>query len=531
MKFSIKSLLVLIICFLSFVFVVPNFFSVSFQNRLPVFFKNNLIKLGLDLKGGAYILLEVDVNGIKRDKLSLLEDNMRSLLRGNRGGSRGLIQYSNLTALEKLNIVSFNVRNVGQINEVKKRIKNDFSNDVNLVVDDESGNFKVSWSDVAFNKIVEESVDKAIEIVRRRVDSLGTSELSIQKQGRNRIMVQLPGVDNPDAIKNLIGKTAKMTFHKVNESVTDFGSIPVGTELLPSFDKDNLYYTPVYKKVEISGEHLKSSIATQDSYGRPAVSTVFDKVGSMKFARLTRENVGRRFAIVLDGRVLSAPVIQEEIPSGTGIISGNFTYEQVANLSLLLRSGALPAPLSVVEERVVGAGLGSDSIEAGKFASVLGLFLVVALIFIFYGKLGVIANFVLLLNLFIILAVMGILNFVMTLPGIAGLVLTMGMSVDAAVIIFERMREEYKNNTTSVLYSVERGFQSALLTIMDSNITTLVSAVLLFHFGTGPVRGFAVTLGVGILSSMFCFVVVLKRILLFLAKNYSKFTLPFNVVR
>jgi len=283
--------------------------------------------------------------------------------------------------------------------------------------------------------------------------------------------------------------------------------------------------------VEISGEHLKSSIATQDSYGRPAVSTVFDKVGSMKFARLTRENVGRRFAIVLDGRVLSAPVIQEEIPSGTGIISGNFTYEQVANLSLLLRSGALPAPLSVVEERVVGAGLGSDSIEAGKFASVLGLFLVVALIFIFYGKLGVIANFVLLLNLFIILAVMGILNFVMTLPGIAGLVLTMGMSVDAAVIIFERMREEYKNNTTSVLYSVERGFQSALLTIMDSNITTLVSAVLLFHFGTGPVRGFAVTLGVGILSSMFCFVVVLKRILLFLAKNYSKFTLPFNVVR
>ena len=527
MKFNFKGLFVLAICLFSFVIVIPNFLPSSFQNKFPGFIKNNLIKLGLDLKGGAYILLEVDLDGIKKDKLSLLEDNMRSILRGNRSGNRGLIQYSNLTGIEKYNIVSFKIRDVNKINEVEKRIRNDFGDDLTISSDD-MGMFKVSWSDTAFNKIVEESVDKAIEIVRRRIDSLGTSELSIQKHGNSRIMVQLPGVDNPDSIKHLIGKTAKMTFHKVNESVTDFSSLPVGTELLPSFDSDNLYYTPVYKKVEISGEHLKDSKATQDSYGRPAVSTVFDNVGSMKFAKLTRENVGHRFAIVLDGRVLSAPVIQEEIPSGQGIISGSFTYEQVANLSLLLRSGALPAPLSIVEERVVGAGLGSDSIEDGKFASILGLCFVIFSMFLFYGKLGIVSDFVLILNLVIILSAMGVFGFVMTLPGIAGLVLTMGMSVDAAVIIFERMREEYIKGASS-LYAVEQGFKSAFVTIMDSNITTLVSAVLLFHFGSGPVRGFAVTLGVGIISSMFCFVIVLKRILLLWAKKSKNFTLPFNV--
>ncbi|MDR2933867.1 MAG: protein translocase subunit SecD [Rickettsiales bacterium] len=529
MNFNFKNFLITAVCLFSVLIVVPNFLPINMQQKMPAFVQKNLIKLGLDLKGGAYILLEVDLTGIKQDKLDFLEDSMRTMLRGNRDGNRSLIQYSNLASLNKIGVISVNIKDKNQLSEVRSRIRNDFGTDVSIVIDDATGNVRVGYTEDALNRIAGESIDKAIEIVRRRIDSFGTSEASIQKQGANRIMVQLPGVDNPEAIKNLIGQTAKMTFHKVDESVTDVErALPIGTEILPSFDEDNLYFTPIFKRVEISGEHLKDSRATQDMYGRPAVSTVFDNVGSMQFAKLTRENVGRRFAIVLDGKVLSAPVIQEEIPNGTGQISGAFTLEQAAELSLLLRSGALPAPLMVVEERTVGAGLGADSIADGKFASMLGLVLVIITMFLLYMKIGMIANIVLVLNIFIIMAMMSIFGLVLTLPGIAGLVLTMGMSVDAAIIIFERMREEYKSGM-SIIAAIDAGFNSAFSSIMDSNITTMVSALLLFQFGSGPVRGFAVTLGIGLFSTVFCFIVVLKNCLRFWAKHSKKAKLPFDI--
>ncbi len=529
MKFTFKNFLIAFVCVFSMAIVLPNFLPLDAQQKLPAFVKNNLIKLGLDLKGGAYILLEVDLANIKKEKMDLLEDGIRVMLRGNRDENRSLIQYSNLANLESAGVVSVNIRDKNQIPEVRNRIRNNFANDVSVVVDDATGNVRIGWTEKALELVASESIDKAIEIVRRRIDSLGTSEVSIQKQGANRIMVQLPGVDNPETIKNLIGKTAKMTFHKVDESVTNVDrALPIGTEILPSFDEESFYFTPVFKRVEISGEHLKDSRATQDNYGRPAVSTTFDNVGAMQFAKLTRENVGRRFAIVLDGKVLSAPVIQEEIPSGTGQISGSFTMQQAAELSLLLRSGALPAPLVVVEERTVGAGLGADSIADGKFASMLGLALVIVTMFLLYMKIGLISNFVLVINIFIILAMMSVFGFVLTLPGIAGLVLTMGMSVDAAIIIFERMREEYRAGM-SVISAIDAGFNSAFSSIMDSNLTTLVSAFLLFQFGSGPVRGFAVTLGIGLFSTMFCFIIVLKKVLILWTKISKNAKLPFDM--
>lgn len=529
MRFSFKGFSALALTLFSIALVVPNALNDSFKDKLPNFFKNHLIPLGLDLKGGAYILLEVDVNEIKKDKLSLLEDEVRSLLRGDRDKNQKLIQYSNLRLLEDVGQISVNIRDTKNISEFSNRLRDIFSNDV-AIDNSGNGNLKVYYTEQAYQNILSDSVDKAIEIVRRRIDSLGTAEVSIQKQGNSRIMVQLPGVDNPERIKELIGKTAKMTFHKVDESVMSANDkLPVTTELLPSFDENDGYMTPVLKRVEISGEHLKDSKPTQDSYGRPAVSTVFDNVGSRQFAKLTRENVGKRFAIVLDGKVLSAPVIQEEIPNGQGIISGSFSsYEQVANLALMLRSGALPAPLVVVEERSVGAGLGSDSIEAGKKASVLGLIFVLISMIIFYGRLGILANVVLILNMLIIMMCLGLFGFVLTLPGIAGLVLTVGMAVDAAIIIFERMRDEYRKGMP-VLQVIDRGFDNAFSTIMDSNITTLVSSLLMFQFGSGPVRGFAITLGIGVLVTMYCNIIVLRMLLEFWARNFKSAKLPFKV--
>ncbi|MGF1609256.1 MAG: protein translocase subunit SecD [Kiloniellales bacterium] len=349
--------------------------------------------------------------------------------------------------------------------------------------------------------------------MRRRIDETGTREPSIQRQGDTRILVQLPGVRDPERIKELLGKTAKLTFRFVEEDVLPGGPIPAGAELLPlapgeaSRGESELV---IRKRVMVSGDTLVDAQATfQDN--QPVVSFRFDTVGAKRFGDATRDNVGRRFAIVLDDQVISAPVIREPILGGSGVISGSFTVQQVQDLALLLRAGALPAPLTIMEERTVGPGLGADSIEAGRIASILGLVFVVVFMAATYGLFGLLANVALLVNLVLLVAALSALQATLTLPGIAGIVLTIGMAVDANVLIFERIREEVRNGRGPVS-AIDAGYRRALTTIIDSNLTTLIAAVLLFQFGTGPVKGFAVTLTIGLVTSMFT-AIMLTRLL------------------
>jgi preprotein translocase subunit SecD len=348
-------------------------------------------------------------------------------------------------------------------------------------------------------------VQQSLEIVRRRIDETGTREPSVQRQGDRRIMVQLPGLRDPERIKRLLGKTAKLTFRFVDENVAaDASRLPPGTEVLTSDELDP-YGKPrryvVKKRVMVSGDTLTNAAATFQQ-GQPVVSFTFDSVGAKRFADATRDNVGKIFAIVLDNKVISAPVIREPILGGRGVISGHFTVQGAQDLALLLRAGALPAPLKILEERTVGPGLGADSIRAGKIASVLGMVAVVVFMALAYGLFGLFANVALLVNMVLILAALSGLQATLTLPGIAGIVLTIGMAVDANVLIFERIREEERAGRGPVT-AIDAGYRRAMTTIVDSNLTTLIAAVLLFQFGTGPVKGFAVTLAIGLITSMF----------------------------
>ena len=349
---------------------------------------------------------------------------------------------------------------------------------------------------------------QSLEIVRRRIDEVGTREPTIQRQGENRILVQVPGEKDPESIKRLLGQTARLTFHLVDldTSVEQAlaGNLPPGSELLPSDEGDRTGGAGQYvvrKRVEVSGESL---VDAQPTYyqNQPVVSFRFDSVGGRKFGNITRDHVGELLAIVLDGRVISAPRIDEPILGGSGIIRGSFTVQEANELAVLLRAGALPAPLEIVEERTVGPDLGADSIEAGKVASVIGFVLVVLAMGLYYGLFGVFAGIALVVNLILIIAALSVLQATLTLPGIAGIVLTMGMAVDANVLIFERIREEVRVGRPP-MSAIDAGYREAMRTIIDANLTTLIAAVLLYAFGSGPVRGFAVTLGIGIITSMF----------------------------
>jgi protein-export membrane protein SecD len=354
--------------------------------------------------------------------------------------------------------------------------------------------------------MIRDALSRSIEIVRRRIDALGTKEPSIQTQGGKYILVQLPGVDDPERIKDLIGQTAKMSFHLVNESITPeqiaSGRAPSGTEYLPLQDAPG-QLIPVYTRIEVSGDSLKDSQANlDDRTNQPVVTTVFDSTGARKFARLTTEHVNERFAIVLDGKVLSDPTIREPILGGRGQISGGFSLQGAKDLAVLLRSGALPAPLAVVEERTVGAGLGADAIESGKIGSLIGLLFIIIFMLVYYRGFGMVANIVLLVNLAMIIGITALLGGVLTLPGIAGIVLTLGMAVDANILPFERIRDEIREGAPT-LKAVEYGFHRSAKTVLDGNLTNLICALILFQFGAGPIRGFAVTLSVGVITTLF----------------------------
>ncbi|MDW2996149.1 MAG: protein translocase subunit SecD [Alphaproteobacteria bacterium] len=456
------------------------------------------VSLGLDLKGGAQLLLEVDTNTMFAEKTQQLYEETRSNLIDRK---KGVIRFSNLRNHD--GVVSLVVREENQVSDAKGRLKAAFGNTVDMKSDGKT--ISLSYSEMQQQEMIKDALARSVEIVRRRIDALGTKEPSIQSQGGKYILVQLPGVDNPEHIKNLIGQTAKMTFHLVNENVSNeqiaSGRAPNGTEFLPYMDMGG-QLIPVYSRVEVSGESLKDSQAEFDQNNMPVVSTVFDASGARRFAKLTTEHVNERFAIVLDGKVLSAPVIREPIPGGRGQISGGFTLQGAKDLAVLLRSGALPAPLQVIEERVVGAGLGADTIAAGKVGAIAGVLFIFIFLFFVYRAFGVIAGIALMVNLGMIVGLTALFGATLTLPGIAGIVLTLGMAVDANVLPFERIRDEIKAGTPS-LRAVNIGFDRAMKTVLDGNLTTLICALVLFQFGAGPIRGFAVTLSIGILTTLF----------------------------
>ena len=456
------------------------------------------VSLGLDLKGGAQLLLEVDTNTMFAEKTQQLYEEVRSNMIDRK---KGVIRFSNLRNHD--GVVSLVVREEKQVSDAKGRLKAAFGNTVDMKSDGKT--IYLSYSELQKQEMIKDALARSVEIVRRRIDALGTKEPSIQSQGGKYILVQLPGVDNPEHIKNLIGQTAKMTFHLVNENVSNeqiaSGRAPIGTEFLPYMDMGG-QLIPVYSRVEVSGESLKDSQAEFDQNNMPVVSTVFDASGARRFAKLTTEHVNERFAIVLDGKVLSAPVIREPIPGGRGQISGGFTLQGAKDLAVLLRSGALPAPLQVIEERVVGAGLGADTIAAGKVGAIAGVLFIFIFLFFVYRAFGVIAGIALVVNLGMIVGLTALFGATLTLPGIAGIVLTLGMAVDANVLPFERIRDEIRAGTPS-LRAVNIGFDRAMKTVLDGNLTTLICALVLFQFGAGPIRGFAVTLSIGILTTLF----------------------------
>lgn len=499
-------------------FAAPNLLKRETLDRLPDWIPNQAVNLGLDLRGGSYLLLEVDVDGVFEEQLAGFVDSVRVELRRARIGYTGL-------GLQGESVV-FTLLEPGDVEAAREALR-DYVGDAQLRIDDQ-GNGSVTLTEQAKAERRTSVVQQSIEIVRRRIDETGTREPTIQMQGEDRILVQLPGVDDPERVKDLLGQTARMSFHLVDEDVVPgVDQIPAGSRLLPSQDEGagRPQEYVVRNRVMVSGDNLVDAQATFQE-GQPVVSFRFDSVGAQRFGETTRSNVGRLFAIVLDEKVISAPVIREPILGGRGVISGNFTTQSAQDLALLLRAGALPAELTVLEERSVGPGLGADSIAAGETASLLGLVLVMLFMAAAYGLFGVMAAAALLINLILILAVLSGLQATLTLPGIAGIVLTIGMAVDANVLVFERIREEARNGRGPVS-AVDMGYREALSAIIDANVTTLIAAILLYNFGTGPIRGFAVTLAIGLVTSMFTAIMVTRlMVVTWLRSGRTKKALP-----
>ncbi len=502
---------ILAICLAGIFFAVPNI--VPNKDALPSWWQP--INLGLDLQGGSNLLLEVKLDDVLKERMSSIEDSARQILRENR------IRYKSLTSSENgVKVLIENASSRAKASNLFRKI------DEGIVVEEVDGDgLLIKYSDVALNQLKAKVVDQSIEIVRRRIDELGTKEPLIQSQGENRIVVQLPGLQNPEYVKTLLGKTAKMSFHLVdsNARAADAKRGKMGAKYKLAYGEMGEPYV-ITRKPVVGGENL---VDAQPAFqeGQAVVSFRFNSLGGKKFGEVTKNNIGERLAIVLDGEVISAPVIQSAIMGGSGVITGNFTVESANDLALLLRSGALPAPLEVLEERTVGAGLGADSIKAGVIASCIGLIAVVAFMLAAYGLFGVFTTVAVFMNLILMLGVLSLMGTTLTLPGIAGIILTIGMAVDANVLIFERMREEVKNGR-STRDAAAAGFTEAWATIVDSNLTTLVAAFVLFYFGTGPVRGFAVTLAVGIATSMFTSVTVTRLIITAWLNKYKPTRLP-----
>ncbi|MEX6507748.1 protein translocase subunit SecDF [Jiella sp. M17.18] len=505
-----KTILIWLTVVAGVVLALPNVISKQTLAGLPDFFPKKQVTLGLDLQGGSYILLQVDRQSLVNDRLQSVRDEVRQDLRNAHIGYTGLAANGQT--------VTVRLRDPSQADAAQAALK-DLTQPISgglltggsvsevAVSQPQPGVINASLTDQGVSYRVSSAVTQSIEVVRRRVDELGTTEPVIQREGQDRIMVQVPGLKDPQRLKALLNQTAKLTFRLVDqtespEAVAKGARPPAGSELLYTNDNPPRPIL-VQKQVMVSGENLTDAQAGFDQQtNQPVVNIRFDSQGAQRFGRVTQQNVGKPFAIVLDNKVLSAPNIREAILGGQAQISGNFTVQSANDLAVLLRAGALPATLNIIEERTVGPGLGADSISAGENAGIIGAIFVVLFMLGAYGFLGVIANIALAVNVILLFAVLTVLGSTLTLPGIAGIVLTIGMAVDSNVLIYERIRDERRQGRT-VIQSIDAGFQKALATILDANITTLIAAVVLFFLGSGPVRGFAVTLAVGIVTTVF----------------------------
>ena len=474
-------------------FFVSIFSLLNLQNKDNIIFDKK-VNLGLDLQGGSYLLLEINSDSIVEEKIQSKVIPLKKLLKENDINFKDFkIDNSKLffktNDIEKFELVFFSKKD----NTINNYIDNYRSFELDFRKID--NNFiEISFSKFGLLTINNAALKQSIEIVRRRIDDVGTKEPTILQRGEKRILVELPGLKDPNRIKKLLGKTAQLNFRLVSES-SDFG-----TDELVSEDGESI---KISKRIVMSGENLIDAQPNiQNQNNEPTVSFKLDRLGAQKFGRTTTDNVGKRLAIVLDGKIISAPNINEPITSGNGIISGNFTFQEATDLALLLRSGALPTPLEVVEERTVGPDLGEDSIKSGVTSLIVGFILIILFMFYKYKLFGLIANTALIANLFMLVGILTILEATLTLPGIAGIILTVGMAVDANVLIFERIREELKTEK-SIIHAFDSGYSKAKITVLDANITTLIAAIILFAFGSGPVKGFAVTLGIGILTTLF----------------------------
>jgi len=484
-----KTFIVFLIIIFAFVFAIP---SIIYKEDTGNWFLENKINLGLDLQGGSYLLLEVESEILFKEELENFSDTIRLLSRENK------VKINDINANNDNLFIRF--ASSEKLEIIRKKFLENYR-DVNVSINNNS--IKIQVTNVFKKAVQEAAIKQSLEIVRKRIDESGTKEPLIQRSGKNRILLQLPGVKDPERIKDLLGKTAKLTFHMVDEDVAALKAniAPFGKMIVSDLYDPDIKYL-IEKKSSVGGENLVDAKASFDTNEGHAVSFRFDTTGAQKFGKATTENIGKRFAVVLDGVVITAPVIRSAITGGSGIISGNFTSQEATDLAVLLRAGALPAPLLIVEERSVGPGLGADSIAAGKTAAIIGMLLVCLFMILIYGSFGVIANISLIANLFIILSLLGTIGATLTLPGIAGIVLTIGIAVDANVLIFERIKEENLKKT-KIFETIKRGFDKALSTILDANITTLIASLLLFVFGSGPIKGFAITLSLGVIASMF----------------------------
>jgi len=478
------------------IFFLATCAAINLIDNKENFFLSKKVNLGLDLQGGSYLLLEVDSKPIINKNLQQKLIELRKQLKENK------IKYSKLThSNESINLIlennyieKFETFFISENNNINYYYNNYRSYEMEYSI--QENKIIIKYSKFGLIETKNSALDQSLEIVRRRIDEVGTKEPTIIKRGSDRILIELPGLDDPNRIKKLLGKTANLTFRLVSEDEDAFGS-----ELL-TFENSNEKLN-VSKRIIVSGDNLVNAKPSLDNQSnRAIVSFTFDRVGAKKFGRTTTDNVGRRIAIILDNKVVSAPQIREPILSGNGQITGDFTFQSATDLALLLRSGALPAPLKIIEERTVGPDLGEDSIKAGSISLIIGFVLVIIFMFYKYRLLGVIANLALITNLILLIGILTLLEATLTLPGIAGIILTVGMAVDANVLIFERIKEELKIEN-STIHAFDTGYKKAQSAVLDANITTLISAIILFFLGSGPVKGFAVTLGIGIMTTLF----------------------------
>lgn len=481
----------------------------------PNWMPSALVNLGLDLRGGAHLLAEVKVADVYESRMQAMWPEIRDTLRPERA-TIGTIRLQPSDPQEiriKISQPEGMARALEAVRELARPIQTLTGvGSTDIEVRGEGDVLIVTLSEAEKLASDDRTVRQSLEIIRRRIDEVGTREPTIQRQGEDRILIQVPGIGSASELKEIIGTTAQLTFQPVVGRGSDANANPgVGNMIVPSLDEPGAFYTLESAPV-VTGEELVDAQPAFDQNGRPAVNFRFNTSGARKFGDYTLENIGSPFAIVLDDEVISAPVIQSHIPGGSGIITGNFTVEESTNLAVLLRAGALPAGLEFLEERTIGPELGQDSIEAGKIATIVAFAAVLIFMALSYGLFGLFANVALILNIGLIFGLLSLIGATLTLPGIAGIVLTVGMAVDANVLVFERIREELKTSRGPAR-AIELGYEKALSAILDANITTFITAVILFAMGSGPVRGFAITLGLGIMTSVFTAIYVTRLII------------------